>query len=72
MKMTEIIVRFWGRDVVKLELCREAGNGASIAATFDLIFSISSNQKSLRKEARFRHCPTQATSTGGLARAFSF
>lgn len=31
--------------VVKLGLCREAGNGASIAATFDLIFSIGSNNK---------------------------
>jgi hypothetical protein len=32
-------------SVIKLELCREAGNGASIAATFDLIFSISSNNR---------------------------
>lgn len=36
--------------VIRLETCREAGNEASIAATFDLIFSIGSNNKAFAKK----------------------
>lgn len=38
------------KSVLRLELCREAGNEASIAAPFDLIFSISSNNKAFAKK----------------------
>lgn len=37
-------------NIVLLGLCREAGNGASIAALFDLIFSISSNNKAFAEK----------------------
>jgi len=38
------------KSVLRLGLCREAGNGACIAAAFDLIFSIGSNNKAFAKK----------------------
>jgi hypothetical protein len=54
----------------KLESCREVESKTRSNVLFDRCFPISSNKKSLRTEASFRHCPTQAMQSGGCARAF--
>jgi hypothetical protein len=58
------------KDFAKMKLSREARKQAASAVLFDRLFSNSSNQKSLRNEVGFWHCPRHAKSADGVARAF--
>jgi hypothetical protein len=59
------------KNMIELELCREAESGANFAAFVDGYFPNSSNRKAFVKKPDFRQRPAQAMSTGGFTRAFS-
>jgi len=63
-------IRKMGRNLVKLELSREARKFGAQASGLTGYFQTVSNHRTLRNEVGFWHCPRQAKSTDGVARGF--